>query len=212
MQIPETISTFSSGMNPLAWLTVIFLGLGLAASCGLNTFLPLLMLASAAKFHLFGVQLNGSFAWLGSDVALAVLALATVAEMAADKIPTVDHALDMVGTVARPAAGALAAASVLHGSDPATAAVLGLIIGAPAAFGFHAAKAGTRAASTATTLGIANPLLSVAEDTIAIILVLVSLLTPLLVPVILLIALFAIAALVKAIHKRQPARAGQSAA
>ena len=176
-------------LDSLAWISAAFLGIGLAASSGLRTFLPLLLLAGAAKFGFFGVQLSGSFAWLASNTALAALLLATIFEIAGDKIPVVDHALDSVGTVLRPAAGALVAAAVWNTQDPATAALLGLILGAPVAFGMHAAKAGTRAGSSVTTAGIGNPVLSVLEDIAALFLGAVSLLAPLLVPILILVAL-----------------------
>jgi len=186
----------------------VLLGLGLAASCGLNTFLPLLMLAGAAHFHLFGVHLNGHFAWLASDTSLLALAVGAVVEVIGDKVPAVDHALDVFGTVARPVAGTLAAASVFKGADPGTAALLGLIIGAPTALSFHAAKAGTRATSTATTLGIANPVLSTLEDIAAIGLTLISFLQPLLVPVILLIAFVIMWRLYKKVRQHLPGKRG----
>ena len=129
------------------------LGLGLAASAGLKTFVPLLVMAVAARFHLFGVELSDAFAWLGSWAALAALSVATLAEVAADKIPLVDHALSLVGTVARPVAGAVAAAAAFSGLDPTTAAVAGLIVGAPTALAVHAGQATTRVVSTATTGG-----------------------------------------------------------
>lgn len=195
--------------NASQYIPAALLGLGLAASCGLNTFLPLLVLASAAKWHLFGVQLGGSFAWLGSDSALVALSLATVAEVVADKIPIVDHGLDMLGTVARPAAGALAAASVFKG-DPAMAAMVGLVLGAPTAFGFHAAKAGARAGSSATTFGMANPVLSFAEDVAALGFAVLSILFPWLVP--LLLVLFALIAwrLWKLVRAKLPPRLGSA--
>ncbi|MDF2439882.1 MAG: hypothetical protein JWN98_866 [Abditibacteriota bacterium] len=195
--------------NVSQYLPAALLGLGLAASCGLNTFLPLLVLASAAKWHLFGVQLGGNFAWLGSDSALLALSLATVAEVVADKIPVVDHGLDMLGTVARPAAGALAAASVFKG-DPAMAAMIGLVLGAPTAFGFHAAKAGTRAGSSTTTFGMANPLLSFIEDALSLGFAVLSILFPWLVP--LLIVLFALVAwrLWKLVRSKLPSRLGSA--
>src|SRR5688572_5867933 len=93
------------------WILPALLGLGLAASTGLKTFLPLLVMAVAARLSLFGVELSGSFSWLASDAALAALGLATVVELTADKIPLVDHAISAFGAVARPAAGALAAAA-----------------------------------------------------------------------------------------------------
>lgn len=95
------------------WVLPVLLGLGLAAATGLKTFLPLLMLALAARFDWFGVSLNDKVGWLDSTGALVGLAVATVAEFVADKVPLVDHALSAIGTVARPAAGALAAYAVL---------------------------------------------------------------------------------------------------
>ena len=184
-------------MDTTTYLSIALLGLGLAASSGLNTFLPLLILAMAARLELFGVHLNGSYAWLSSDAALATLGVAAFAEIVGDKIPAVDHALDVVGTVARPVAGTLAAASVFHNSDPAFATLLGLIIGAPTALGFHTAKAGTRATSSVGTLGLLNPVLSFFEDMAAIIMIFVALLAPFLVPVFLLIFGFALWKLVK---------------
>ena len=170
----------------LHWLPAVLLGLGLAASSGLRAFLPLLMLAMAAHWNLLGsVGLSNSFAWLGSPLALAALSVATIIEFAGDKIPVVDHALDTVGTVIRPLAGTLAAAAVLNTKDPATAALLGLVIGAPIALGVHGAKAGTRGVSSATTLGIANPIVSIFEDIVAFLVSLLALLAPLLVPLML---------------------------
>ncbi len=142
----------------------LFLGLALASAAGLRAFLPLLGLALAAHFHLGGVGVSQQFAWLRSDTALAVLAVATAAELLADKVPLVDHALDALQTVIRPVAGALAVAGTQQHLDPTTAAVLGLVLGAPLAGGLHLAKGGARLASTATTAGLANPFLSLAED------------------------------------------------
>lgn len=165
-------------------LYAAFLGLALAASTGLNTFLPLLMLAGAAHFKLVNAEnlLNGHFAWIASPGAITALSLATAAEIVGDKIPVVDHALDSLGTFLRPIVGAFAAASVFTHADPTTAAIAGLALGAPLAFGFHAAKAGTRAASTTTTLGIGNPILSVLEDLSSFALVTIGLVYPWLVP------------------------------
>ena len=95
---------------------------------------------------------------------MIALAVAAVAESVADKVPVVDHALDAVQTLIRPLAGALAVAGTQAHLDPVTAGVLGLVLGAPLAGGLHAAKGGARLASTAATAGVANPVLSLAED------------------------------------------------
>ncbi|WP_411287625.1 DUF4126 domain-containing protein [Phenylobacterium sp.] len=174
------------------WLLPALLGLGLAASTGLKTFLPLLMLAVAARFHLFGIELSGPFAWLGSLTALAALSIATATEFVADKVPFVDHALSLFGVVARPAAGALAAAAAFNTLDPGAAAVAGLIIGAPTALAVHTAQSGARITSTATTGGFANPLVSLAEDVAAFFTALLAMVAPILVPVVLLVAGFVV--------------------
>ena len=172
-----------SSFDVLQWLPAVLLGLGLAASSGLRAFLPLLMLAIAARWN--ALPLGDAFAWLHSPLALGALAIATVVEIAGDKIPAVDHLLDTIGTVVRPLAGTLAAAAVLNTGDPATSALVGLVIGAPIALGVHGAKAGTRGVSSATTLGVANPIVSIFEDVTAFLVGLLALLSPLLVPLML---------------------------
>jgi hypothetical protein len=181
-------------------VTAVLLGVGLSASTGLNTFLPLLLFAAAARFGIAGIELSDKFQWLASDAAIAVLIIACVIELIADKVPAVDHFLDSAGTVVRPAAGAIAAAAALTGTgmDPVAGAVLGLIIGAPISFGFHMLKAGTRVASTATTFGCANPVLSVMEDLFSLFLSLLAIFAPLLVP----LAIFVLALVLWRILKR----------
>lgn len=188
------------------WLLAGLLGLGLAAATGLKTFLPLLMLSAAARFQLFGIELSGAFAWLQSDAALIALAVAALAEFLADKIPVVDHALSAFGTVARPAAGALAAAAAFSGLDPAMAAVLGLIVGAPTALAFNTAQSGVRLTSTATTGGLANPAVSLAEDLLAFLTAVLALAAPILAPVLLALLLLAAWSLLRRLTRRAGAR------
>lgn len=184
------------------WILPALLGLGLAAATGLRAFLPLLLLSIAARFGLFGVSLNEQTQWLGSNAAIAALAVATVLELAADKVPILDHFLSAAGTVVRPVAAVLAASSVFVGVDPIVAAVAGLVIGAPTALAFHAAQTGTRVASTATTGGAANPVVSLIEDSLAFATVLIALAAPILVPLVLLALLWLIWRLVKAVRRR----------
>lgn len=172
-----------------AYVLPAFLGVGLAASCGLRTFLPLLMLALAAHFHAFGVSLNPALAWLASPAALIALGLAAAVELVADKIPLVDHLLALVGTVTRPIAGVIAASAALSHMDPTTAAVAGLILGAPTALAVHSAQTATRAVSTATTAGLANPFLSIFEEFLAAGNAILAMVAPIVVPVVLLLAL-----------------------
>lgn len=170
-------------MSTGSLILALLLGLGLSASTGLNTFLPLLLLAASARFHIAGIELGDKFSWLSSDVAIIVLIVACIVELVADKVPAVDHFLDSIGTFVRPVAGAVATASVLTGVDPAVAAIVGIIVGGPVSFGMHTLKAGTRIASSATTFGCANPILSLIEDFLSFTLSLLAIFAPLVVPI-----------------------------
>lgn len=169
------------------WVLPALLGLGLASATGLRTFLPLLMLAVAARFGLFGIHLNEQMDWLAGWPAIAALGVAAVVEFAGDKIPVVDHGLNVLGTFTRPVAGAIAAGSVFVGLDPTTAAIAGVIVGAPTAFAFNAAQGGARMTSTATTGGIGNPVLSLIEDVLSFLTVILAFLAPILVPVLMIV-------------------------
>ena len=120
-------------------------------------------------------------------MAIIVLIVACVFEIVADKFPAVDHFLDAAGTFVRPIAGATAAASVLTGIDPTVAAIVGIIVGAPTSFGFHTLKAGTRVASSTTTFGCANPVISLIEDVLSFGLSVFAILAPITVPILVLL-------------------------
>ena len=145
----------------LSWLLALAAGVGIAAACGLRAFLPLLFLGAAARFEV--IHLRPGSEWIATDLALAALAVATVLEIAADKIPVVDHALDVVATVLRPAAAWVGAFAVL-GQWPSPWGQIAALVLASLTLGFHALKSAVRVGSTATTLGHANPLLSSVED------------------------------------------------
>ena len=188
------------------WVLPALLGLGLAAASGLRIFIPMLMAALAAKFQLFGIELNESMAWMTSNGAIAALALATVIEIVADKVPLLDNALHAIGIIARPVAGAVVAGSMFAGLDPTAAAIAGIIVGAPTALAFGAAQGGTRAASTATTGGLANPFLSFLEDVMAFFTVLIAFVFPVLIPVLLILLFWGVWTLFKRM-RRKPAPA-----
>lgn len=165
------------------------LAIGLAACAGLRAWLPLLLTGLLARFDT--LELGAAFQFLKSDRALIVFGAATLIELLGDKFPAFDHALDAIGTVLRPAAGALLAASVLWQiHDPLLALALGVIVGAPSALVPHAAKSALRAVSTTLTGGIFNPLLSLLEDAIALGLFVLAVLVPMLLAV--LVALTAV--------------------
>lgn len=176
-------------LEQLPWLDGIHalaLAVALAACAGLRAWLPLLLAGGLARLGY--LELGDSFAFIHSDKALVAFGVATILELAADKIPAVDHALDVVSTLARPAAGALLAASVLGTvTEPLTAVTLGIAVGAPSALVPHAAKSLVRAGATAFTGGLANPILSLIEDVGTAVLFAIALIVPVLVVALLLL-------------------------
>ena len=203
--MPDMMSALPVSGLMETWVLPVLLALGLAAASGLRIFVPLFMAAVAARFQLFGIELNDGMIWMTSNTAIAALGLATVIEIVSDKVPVLDNALHALGLVARPVAGAVVAGSMFAGLDPTAAAIAGIIVGAPTALAFGAAQGGARAASTLSTAGMANPVLSVVDDILSIGTVLVAFLMPILIPVVVLIGFLIVRALYRSWRKgRQP--------
>jgi hypothetical protein len=160
------------------WTLILALvsGVGIAAATGLRAFLPLLAVGLAGRAGLLPLRADAQ--WLASDPALWALGAATALEIAGDKVPAVDHALDAIGTVLRPVAAWVATYAVLSGWGAPWAQLAALVFGA-GALAVHAAKAKTRAGSTALTLGAGNPVLSLIEDGFAVSLLALAILVPL---------------------------------
>lgn len=171
------------------------LSYGLALSSGVNAYFPLLAFAISARWlHLYKV--NPTFSFVTQSWFMVLLAVLALADLFADKIPLVDHLWDGVHTAIRPLAGALvAAASDNQIHVPNTTTLLGhsvmtmginlpaslvvvMIIGGVLALMTHTAKSATRVASTATTAGLLNIVLSVVEDIGVIIATLLALFAP----------------------------------
>jgi len=149
---------------------------GLAFSSGINAYLPLLSFSIAVRwFHLYHV--NPQYAFITQDWFIAGLILLTIADLVADKIPYVDHVWDVVHTVLRPIAGALVAVAS-ESQVTGAGQVVPLVVGAGLAAMTHTTKAATRVASTATSAGLLNTIISIAEDVAVVITVLLSLLLP----------------------------------
>ena len=81
---------------------------GLAFASGLNAYLPLLAFAVSVRWlHLYKV--NPSFSFITQTCFIVALAILTILDFVADKIPLIDHAWNAIHTVVRPLAGALVA-------------------------------------------------------------------------------------------------------
>ena len=158
-------------------LPTLALAIVLAASAGVRAWLPLLAVGVLARLEV--IQLGNDFLFLASTQALVLFGVATVIEIVADKVPALDHGLDAVSTFVRPAAGALLTAGVVwQVNDPMWATILGIAVGAPVAAAPHVAKSALRLVSSATTAGLANPVVSLLEDVLAALLVVLAVVVP----------------------------------
>ena len=159
----------------------VLTGLGLAAPAGLNA--PLVLLLVALADRLTGVlNLPADYEFLSSWPAIATLAVLLAIEEVVDKVAGADHANDLVQTFVRPAAGALVMLASTQGDlPPEVAAAAGLALAGTA----HAAKAGLRPVVTVGTAGIGNPVVSFAEDVLAVGAVVIALVVPVLVVLVL---------------------------
>lgn len=179
----------------ITWGFALVGGIVIAATTGLRAFLPLFALGLAGRLGWW--RADEHMRWLQSTPALVALGLATVLEIAGDKIPVVDHLLDAVGTVVRPVAGVLGAFVVLQALPTPWGQIAALVLGG-LTLGVHGLKAKTRLGSSITTLGAANPGLSIVEDVLALLGTLLALVLPF---VALFVAILAVWLLVRAMMR-----------
>ena len=147
-------------------------GTGLAASAGLNAYIPLVTMGLLARYT-DAIDLPTGWSWLSNGWTLLILAILLAIEVVADKVPVVDHVNDVVQTVVRPTAGGLAFGAG-SSSETVTVSDPGSFFGShqwvPIAAGVlialcvHGVKAASRPVVNAATGGVGAPVASTAED------------------------------------------------
>ncbi|GAA4956214.1 DUF4126 domain-containing protein [Actinoplanes utahensis] len=164
-------------------------GTGLAASAGLNAYIPLLTMGLLARYT-DAIDLPSSSTWLSNGWTLSILGLLLVIEMVADKVPVVDHVNDMVQTFVRPTAGGLAfgtgsASETVTVADPgafftsnqwvpiAAGVVIALVV--------HGVKSASRPVVNVSTAGFGAPVASTAEDIGSVVMSVLAIVLPVLV-------------------------------
>jgi Domain of unknown function (DUF4126) len=163
-------------VESMTTLMGLLIGIGLSAACGFRIFVPLLGMSIANRVG--HVALAPGFEWIGSWPALVAFSTATVLEVAAYHVPWLDHALDVVGAPIAIAGGTLMTASLLGNSSPLLRWSLAAVAGGGISTVVHGGMAVLRAASTGTTAGLGNFLLSTLELLAAIGVTLLAILVP----------------------------------
>ena len=144
-------------------ILALSLGLGLSAACGFRVFMPPLFVGIAMRSEWAGLTSGGDWGWMAADAALVVMAVATVAELGAYYIPWLDNLLDSIASPAAVIAGILMTGVALDGTSPMLQWSLAVIAGGGLAGTVQVGTVATRAFSTMSTGGLANPVVSTAE-------------------------------------------------
>ena len=158
------------------------LGLGLAAACGFRVFIPPLMMGVASRAGYY--ELEGSYTWVSEDWAIAVFALATLLELGAYYVPWIDNLLDVVATPSAILAGIFVSSASLEGMDSSLQWFLAIIAGGGVAGTIQLGTVATRAISTTTTGGLANPIVSTLEAIACVVCVILSLFLAVIIPLV----------------------------
>lgn len=142
-----------------SWIWAIGRLGGLSISAGVRAAMTLLVMGVLSREG-WGFHVAPGFTWLESSIAIVVLVLLAIVEIALDKVPSFDRLSARLSVPWRVAAGALAGgAAVSHGW-------IGLVVGLVGGAGFAVlgvnAKRLWRPRSTTSTMTI--PLLSLVED------------------------------------------------
>jgi hypothetical protein len=166
------------------------IGLGLAAAAGLRVFVPLLVLSIAGRAGY--VPLSSGFEWIGTTPALVAFGAATLLEVGAYYVPWLDNLLDTLAAPAAVLAGIVASASVMTELPPLVKWSIAIIAGGAAAGAVHASTSLLRLKSTATTGGLANPLVASTELAGSALLSILAIVVPLVALVLLGLILFGI--------------------
>ena len=149
---------------------------GLALAAGINAYLPLLSVAISVRwFHLFTLSKN--FTFLTQDGFIIALVILTIVDIIADKIPFVDSIWDSIHTIVRPISGAIVAGATGENSTTLGLPVV-LLLGATLAGMSHITKAVTRLSASVSAGGCLTLALSLIEDVVVIVAILLALFAP----------------------------------
>lgn len=193
-------------------------GTGLAASAGLNAYIPLVMMGLLSRYTDV-INLPSGWQWLSNGWVLVILAVLLAVEVVADKVPVVDHINDVVQTVVRPTAGGLAFGA---GSSSQTATVtdpgqfftshqwVPIAAGVLIALSVHGVKAAARPVVNASTAGFGAPVASTAEDATSVVMSIVAILLPVLVLAFLVLLVLAAVWVLRRRRNRRRQRVGSA--
>jgi uncharacterized protein DUF4126 len=198
----------------------VLTGSGLAASAGLNAYIPLLVIGLLDRYTEV-IDLPPGWQWLSSGWVLAILAVLLAVEVVADKVPVMDSVNDVLQTAVRPTAGGLAfgagsASETVTVRDPGSFFSgnqwVPVVAGVALAFGVHAIKAAARPLINTVTVGFGAPVVSTVEDATSVTVSVLAIVVPVLMILFLAGLLLVVPWLVYRLRRRRRDRQEQLAA
>jgi flagellar biosynthesis protein FliQ len=154
----------------------IAIAMGASWVSGLSLYAAVATLGLLSRFaHL---ELPGELHVLTSWWVIGIAVILYVVEFIADKIPVVDSAWDVIHTFIRIPAGAVLAATAFGDFDKGIQ-VIAFLLGGGLALSSHGTKAATRAIVNTSPEPLSNIAVSLTEDVIAIVSILLAVFLPL---------------------------------
>ena len=160
------------------FISTLAVSLGASWVSGINLYATVATLGLLSRFA--NLKLPGELDVLTSWWVIGVALFMFVVEFVADKVPVVDSIWDVIHTFIRIPAGAVLAATAFGEFDRSVQAVA-LLVGGSLALSSHGTKAATRALINTSPEPVSNVVVSLAEDALVIVAVVLALFLPVLV-------------------------------
>ncbi|MCA5005270.1 DUF4126 domain-containing protein [Sphingobacterium bovistauri] len=171
-----------------SYLLSVFIGIGLASATGFRVFLPLFFVSLASYFN--WIPMQEDWIWLASLPALIVLGVAMLFEILAYYIPFVDNIMDSIAIPLSAIAGTVLFSSQFAESNEILKWGLGIIAGGGTAATISTALSGLRVASSTSTGGLGNSVVSTVENTGATLMSVLAVFLPILATIITVVILY----------------------
>jgi len=160
------------------FISTLAIGMGASWVSGINLYASVATLGLLGRFA--NLKLPGELDVLTSWWVIGVALLLFVVEFVADKIPVVDSTWDVIHTFIRIPAGAVLAATAFGDFDRSVQ-VIAFLLGGGLALSSHGTKAATRAVINTSPEPLSNIVVSLVEDILVVVAILLAAFLPVLV-------------------------------
>ena len=157
------------------FISTLAIGMGASWVSGINLYATVATLGLLSRFA--NLKLPGELEVLTSWWVIGIALFLFVVEFIADKIPVVDSAWDVIHTFIRIPAGAVLAATAFGDFDKSVQ-VTAFLLGGGLALTSHGTKAATRAVINTSPEPVSNIVISLAEDVLVVVSILLAVFLP----------------------------------